>query len=92
MNNNDTFQHLLYLTGLNRNNGRLIELLAQKGCNATKAQIRSWRRKEGDPTYRPCPDFVLISLFRILFDEKNKDPNFCQYPISEEQVSTIEEE
>lgn len=81
MTNNDVFQHMLYLTGLNRNNERLVQLLAEKGCNSTKAQIRSWRRKlDKNENARPCPDFVLLSLFRILFDEKNKNPEFCQYP------------
>lgn len=83
MNNNDILQHLLYLTGLNKNNERLITLLAEKGCNATKAQIRSWRRKTENENSRPCPDFVLISLFRILFDEKNRNADFCEYPESD---------
>ncbi|HHF3391691.1 TPA: hypothetical protein ACPO1V_001743 [Haemophilus influenzae] len=80
MDNNDTFNHLLFLTGLNNDVDRLLVLLDEKGCKATKAQLRSWRRKTGRDNSRPIPDKVLYSLFRILFDEKNKNADFCQYP------------
>lgn len=80
MTNNEIFNHLLFLTGLNRNDEKLIDLFATQGVIVNKSQIRAWRRKVEHTAARPMPDEVLRSLFRILFDEKNKDINFCTYP------------
>ncbi|WP_109427016.1 hypothetical protein [Aggregatibacter kilianii] len=89
MNNNDVFNHILHLTGLHRDSEQLIKLLAGKGCNATKSQIRSWRRKQGLPNSREVPDFVMISLFRVLFDEKNKNQAFFSLNNEENKVNLI---
>ncbi|WP_439241369.1 MULTISPECIES: hypothetical protein [unclassified Lonepinella] len=74
MDNNDSFNHLLYLSGLIDDIDLLLSLLEEKGVKATKANIRSWRRKSGKDNSRPVPNKVLYSLFKILFEAKNKDP------------------
>lgn len=80
MDNNDTFQHLLYLTGFSKDNERLIKLLEEKGFSVTKANIHSWRRKSGKPNSRPVPNCILYAFFEILFAQKNNNPEFFEYP------------
>ncbi|WP_249962633.1 DUF1456 family protein [Histophilus somni] len=80
MDNNDTFQHLLYLTGFVKDNERLIKLLEEKGFSVTKANIKSWRRKSGKPNSRPVPSRILYALFELLFAQKNQNPDFFEYP------------
>lgn len=78
--NNQIFSYLLYLTGFSNNKEKLIQLLEEKDFKITKSQMRSWSRKSGLANSRPAPDKLLFLLFRILFDEKNKNNKFCQYP------------
>ncbi|MGX2957707.1 DUF1456 family protein [Ursidibacter arcticus] len=80
MTNNEIFNHLLFLTGLNRDDEKLVELFLAQGIKANKSKVRAWRRKVEHPAAKAVPDDVLRSLFRILFDEKNKNIEFCEYP------------
>lgn len=80
MTNNEVFNHLLFLTGLNNDDENLIALLSSQGVAVNKSQIRRWRRKIDHPQGRAIPDDVFQAFFRILFEQKNKDKNFCSYP------------
>lgn len=80
MTNNEVFNHLLFLTGLNNDDENLIALLSSQGVAVNKSQIRRWRRKIDHPQGRAIPDDVFQAFFRILFEQKNKDRNFCSYP------------
>ena len=80
MTNNEVFNHLLFLTGLNNDDENLIVLLSSQGVEVNKSQIRRWRRKIDHPQGRAIPDDVFQAFFRILFEQKNKDKNFCSYP------------
>ena len=80
MTNNEVFNHLLFLTGLNNDDENLIALLFSQGVAVNKSQIRRWRRKIDHPQGRAIPDDVFQAFFRILFEQKNKDKNFCSYP------------
>lgn len=86
MDNNAIFSQLLFLTGFTYDTDLLVRLLEERGFKATKAKITSWRRKSGKANARPVPNEVLVLLFQILFDEKNKNPNFCQYPEIKNQM------
>lgn len=81
MTNNEVFNHLLFLTGLNSDDEKLIALFADQGLAVNKSQIRRWRRKADHPQGRAIPDDVFQAFFRVLFDQKNKDKNFCLFPI-----------
>lgn len=81
MTNNEVFNHLLFLTGLNNNDEKLITLFAAQGLDVNKSQIRRWRRKADHPQGRAIPDDVFQAFFRVLFNQKNKDRNFFAYPI-----------
>lgn len=80
MTNNEVFNHLLFLTGLNNDDENLIALLSSQGITVNKSQIRRWRRKIDHPQGRAIPDDVFQAFFRILFEQKNKDKDFCSYP------------
>lgn len=80
MTNNEVFNHLLFLTGLNNDDENLIVLLSSQGITVNKSQIRRWRRKIDHPQGRAIPDDVFQAFFRILFEQKNKDKDFCSYP------------
>lgn len=80
MTNNEVFNHLLFLTGLNNDDENLIALLSSQGITVNKSQIRRWRRKIAHPQGRAIPDDVFQAFFRILFEQKNKDKDFCSYP------------
>ena len=80
MTNNEVFNHLLFLTGLNNDDENLIALLSSQGVAVNKSQIRRWRRKIDHSQGRAIPDDVFQAFFRILFEQKNKDKNFCSYP------------
>ena len=80
MTNNEVFNHLLFLTGLNNDDENLIALLSSQGIAVNKSQIRRWRRKIDHPQGRAIPDDVFQAFFHILFEQKNKDKNFCSYP------------
>ena len=80
MTNNEVFNHLLFLTGLNNDDENLIALLSSQGVAVNKSQIRRWRRKIDHPQGRAIPDDVFQAFFRILFEQKNKDKDFCSYP------------
>lgn len=80
MTNNEVFNHLLFLTGLNNDDENLIALLSSQGIMVNKSQIRRWRRKIDHPQGRAIPDDVFQAFFRILFEQKNKDKDFCSYP------------
>lgn len=80
MTNNEVFNHLLFLTGLNNDDENLIALLSSQGITVNKSQIRRWRRKIDHPQGRAIPDDVFRAFFRILFEQKNKDKDFCSYP------------
>lgn len=80
MTNNEVFNHLLFLTGLNNDDENLIALLSSQGVAVNKSQIRRWRRKIDHPQGRAIPDDVFQAFFRVLFEQKNKEKNFCSYP------------
>ena len=80
MTNNEVFNHLLFLTGLNNDDENLIALLSSQGITVNKSQIRRWRRKIDHPQGRAIPDDVFQAFFRMLFEQKNKDKDFCSYP------------
>ena len=80
MTNNEVFNHVLFLTGLNNDDENLIALLSSQGITVNKSQIRRWRRKIDHPQGRAIPDDVFQAFFRILFEQKNKDKDFCSYP------------
>ena len=80
MTNNEVFNHLLFLTGLNNDDENLIALLSSQGITVNKSQIRRWRRKIDHPQGRAIPDDVFQAFFRILFEQKNKNKDFCSYP------------
>ncbi|MDF3110110.1 DUF1456 family protein [Haemophilus influenzae] len=69
-----------FLTGLNNDDENLIALLSSQGITVNKSQIRRWRRKIDHPQGRAIPDDVFQAFFRILFEQKNKDKDFCSYP------------
>ncbi len=81
MTNNEVFNHLLFLTGLNNDDEKLIALFATQGLNVNKSQIRRWRRKVDHPQGQAIPNEVFQAFFRMLFDQKNKDKNFCAFPV-----------
>ena len=81
MTNNEVFNHLLFLTGLNNDDEKLIALFATQGLTVNKSQIRRWRRRIDHPQGRAIPDDVFQAFFRVLFNQKNKDSSFCSYPI-----------
>lgn len=81
MTNNEVFNHLLFLTGLNNDDEKLIALFATQGLEVNKSQIRRWRRKADHPQGRAIPDEVFQAFFRVLFNQKNKDKKFCTFPM-----------
>ena len=81
MTNNEIFNHLLFLTSLNSDDDKLITLFASQGLTVNRSQIRRWRRKVEHSQARPVPNEILEALFRLLFDQKNKDRDFCKYPL-----------
>ena len=88
MTNNEIFNHLLFLTSLNSDDDKLITLFASQGLTVNRSQIRRWRRKVEHSQARPVPNEILEALFRLLFDQKNKDRDFCKYPLSKSVKST----
>lgn len=70
MDRNKIFALLLSLTDFNKDVASFIALLESKGYKPISAnQIRSWRRVGGNPV----PNFVLETLFDLLFEKKKQD-------------------
>lgn len=73
--NNYTLRSVRYMLSLN--DAKMVEIVKLGGIEVDRADMTNWLKKEDDPEYKECSDYVMAHFLNgLIFFRRGKDDRF----------------